>query len=71
MRMPKDVFMVHVRALYRCANLSDSDHPDRADWTKPEMAGTACCVHLDQMLWDMEACGAITSEDIEKLHATL
>lgn len=71
MKMPKAVFMTHVRALYRAANLADSDHPDRADWMKPEMAGKACCVHLDQMLWDMQELGVITSDDIDELHATL
>ncbi len=71
MTLPKQAFMTHVRALYRCANLSDSDHPDRAPWTRPEMAGTACCVHLDRMLNDMVACGAITLEDINWLHDTL
>jgi hypothetical protein len=69
--MTKTQFLKNVQSLYRVANLADSDSPDRADWTKPDMAGNLCCKHLDKMLHDMLKAGIITNEDFSKFHDTL
>lgn len=73
--MQKANFLDKVAALYRCGNRSDHDdklkNAPNEDWTKPEMAGQACCALLDQMLDAMVKCGAITSEDRQSLHDNL
>lgn len=69
--MTKAQFLAHVAAIYRLGNLSDSDSPDRADWTRPEMAAGACCGALDDMLRAMVECGALTADEKQELYDTL
>jgi hypothetical protein len=67
----KKDFMAHVRAIYRAANLADSDSPDRATWMHPKMAGEAGCAALDTMLHEMVKCGVLTHEELQHFHDTL
>ena len=68
--MYKSVFMDHVRALYRAANMADQ--PDqRPEWMKPAMAGDAGCAALDLMLHNMVGCGALTESELQQFHDTL
>jgi len=73
--MQKANFLDKVASLYRCGNRSDHDEklnnaPDET-WTKPEMAGKACCALLDEMLQAMIKCNALTSEDVQEMYDNL
>ncbi len=69
--MTKQAFLNHVIALYRVANMADSDNADRASWTKVSMAGETCCQHLDAMLRAMLADGILTGEEHQALYDTI
>jgi hypothetical protein len=69
--MTKVEFLNKVKALYRVGNASDSDSEAREDWTQPQMAGEACCKHLDAMLYAMLECDIITSEEHQELYDAL
>lgn len=69
--MTKPEFLAHVAAIYRVGNRSDSDSAERETWTKPEMAGEACCAALDAMLHAMVRAGALSAEELQQLHDTL
>jgi hypothetical protein len=64
-KMTKDQALAHIKALYDTFNMADSDNPNRADWTKPEMAGT-CCRPLDALI-----CALLEGEEREAFYATL
>jgi hypothetical protein len=67
--MTKTQFLGHVQALYRVGNNSDSEF--KVAWTKPDMAGPACCRHLDRLLRDMVECGALSEDDVAEFSNTL
>tara|TARA_R110002020_G_scaffold39043_1_gene116733 strand:+ start:776 stop:1180 length:405 start_codon:yes stop_codon:yes gene_type:complete len=64
----KKDFIAKVAALYRIANMSDSDNPERPRWVKPAMAGEAGCAALDTMLRAMLACGALTADEHQEFY---
>jgi hypothetical protein len=66
----KAQFLEAFATMYRVANRSDSDW-NAADWTKPVMAGSACCRLLDQMKREMIAAEIVTDEEMEALYADL
>ena len=63
MKMTKAQAIGHIQALYHAFNMADSDHPDRPDWTTPDMAGT-CCRPLDAILREI-----LTKDELEQLYA--
>ena len=69
--MTKQQFLSHVAALYTVGNLSDSDSERREDWTRPEMAGSACCSALDSMLRAMVNAGALSSDERQEFYDNL
>lgn len=68
--MTKSEFLKHVRALYVVGNRSDSDSPDKEDWTHHTMAETVCA-RLDQMMASMVDCGALTLNERQAFYDTL
>jgi hypothetical protein len=70
--MTKTEFLAHVTAIYTTGNVSDShDDPRRADWTRPAMAGYACCAKLDEMLQALVECCALTAEETQAFYDAL
>ena len=69
--MIKAAYMQHITALYRAANMSDSDNPERAAWMKPAMAGEAGCAALDKMLRAMLENGVLTSDEHQAFYDNL
>ena len=70
--MTKQEFIAHAVAMYRVANMSDSDiDPRREEWTVPAMSGGACCQHLDAMFQAMRKAGVLTSEEMQEIYDTL
>lgn len=69
--MTKDQFIVMFKAMYNVGNRSDSDIETREGWTKPAMAGSACCQLLDQMSRKMVECGALTEEERDAIYNDL
>jgi hypothetical protein len=67
--MTKQQFLNHFKAMYRVGNRSDADEHEA--WTKPEMAGSACCRLLDQMSRELVKCGVLTSEEVQVVYDTL
>jgi hypothetical protein len=66
--MTKQQFLDHVRALYIVGNLSDSDSEQREEWTRPAMAGMACCAALDKMLHKLAEEAIFTHEEIQNFY---
>lgn len=69
--MTKETFLRKVTELYRVGNYADSDSPEREAWTKPEMAGEACCAALDTMLHNMVEAGVLSADELQRFHDTL
>ena len=67
--MTKEEFILAFIAMYRTANASDSDSP--YPWTKPKMAGRACCRHLDRMIIGLMECEALTAGEVEDIYNQL
>ena len=62
--MTKAEFLASMAKLYRFCNAQDhADAPERADWTVPEMAGTAGCAKFDQMLRELVQRGVLTEAE--------
>ena len=59
--MTKEQYLAHLTAIYRAANLADSDHPE--PWMKPQMAGRAGCATIDKLLHSMVDVGVLTNEE--------
>lgn len=53
-------YLQALQAVYRVANLSDSDHPKRPAWLDVN-ASSHQCIPIDQMLNKLLAKGSITS----------
>lgn len=68
--MTKQEFIAHFVAMYRAGNRADSD--DQAlDWTRPAMAGEACCRPLDLMMQQMVVHGVLTDDERQAIYDTL
>lgn len=67
----KDKFLTDLRRLYLTMNYADDmSHKTEvnAEWMHPDMAGSAGCQHIDRMLHDMVAIGALAEEEREDFH---
>lgn len=62
--MTKDQALAHIRALYACFNMADSDNPERAPWLRGEMA-SSCCKPLDAILREL-----LSEEEREAFYAS-
>lgn len=72
MQMTKEKFLAKLHSLYIVGNMSDSDdNPLRETWTKPQMAGRACCALIDEMMHQLVECEAITSDDCDAFYSNL
>lgn len=69
--MTKAQFITMFKAMYNVGNRADSDSELREDWTKPGMAGYACCSHLDHMARDMVKAGVLTEEECQSIYNDL
>lgn len=69
--MTKAQFLAMFAAMYRVGNRADSTDGKLEDWTKPAMAGKACCALLDQMGRELVACGAVTQDELDEMFANL
>ena len=67
--MTKNEAIAALKALYRVANASDSDH-GVADWTKPQMSG-AFCRALDTAFRELKDAGVIDSDEHQAIYDTL
>lgn len=68
--MTKQEFLDHVQALYRVANLSDSDSPQRESWTHPSMAQETCGA-LSKLLHYLNDIGVLSSVEHQEFFDTL
>ncbi len=60
-----------LKALYRVANMADSDiDPRREDWTHPMMAGDFCRA-LDHAFRALRDCDVITPDELQGIYDTL
>lgn len=69
--MTKQQYLNKLAALYRVANMADSDNPERPDWVQPDMAGIAGCALFDAAIHAMVKCGAITADDRDAFYDNL
>lgn len=60
--MSKQEYLAHLQAVYRIANLSDSDSPKRADWLDADAAGHQCRP-IDKMIQALEDKGLISQDE--------
>lgn len=68
--MTKDKFLANLAAIYRVANMSDSDNPQRPEWVHHEMAATVC-QPLDKIMQALEACGVIDADERQSFYDDL
>ncbi len=63
-------YLAALTALYRVANMADSDNPERPEWLRPEMAATIC-QPLDKIIQALEKAGAISAEEFQSFYDNL
>lgn len=69
--MSKLEFIDAAKALYRVANMADSDSdPQREAWTHPSMAHSVC-QPLDAMFQGMVNSGVLTENELQGIYDTL
>lgn len=70
--MTKREFLKLFAQMYRVGNRSDAHPHERAEqWTKPAMAGDACCGALDGMSRELVKAGVFTAEEMQAVYDTL
>lgn len=68
--MTKQEYLAHLQAVYRVANLSDSDSPDKVDWLDADAAAHQCRP-IDKMLHELRARGIISDDERQAFYDTL
>lgn len=68
--MTKTEYLESLQKIYRIANFSDSDHPDRADWLDSRACFHQCSL-IDQMLRNLVDSGTLTREEANDFISTL
>ena len=71
--MTREKFFIMIQEIYRVGNRADHDarHKYGEEWTKAEMAGTACCAKLDEMLQELYKVGVLTGEEHQDFYDSL
>lgn len=72
--MTKREFQSLFAQMYRVGNRSDGhphENPANETWTKPAMAGDACCGLLDEMSSRLVKAGVFTAEEMQAVYDTL
>ena len=63
-------YLATLQSLYRVANLSDSDSPNKAGWLDAH-ASNHQCARIDEMLRSLADAGSITEQEKQSFYDTM